>query len=127
MTLTGHVKQVVTGKQAVDMITDANMFNQVPSEGYKATLIYFVAKYVKGPQDKAGGASDWDFDFLCGDGQFYQDPSVVEPSPSFGGSGFPGATFEGWLCWFSAVTDKPDLLLWNESMFEKKGIYFALK
>ncbi len=124
----GHVKQAVTGQDAVRMITSANMFNEVPADGFKATLIYFVAEYTKGPEDEEGGLSDWYFDFLCGDGKFYQDPAVVEPSPAFGGSGFPGATFEGWLCWFSKVTDKPDLLLWKTSPFgDREGVYFALK
>ncbi len=124
----GHVKRVVTGQEAVDMITKANMFNEVPASGFKATLIYFVADYTKGPEDDEGGLSDWHFDFLCGDGKFYQDPAVVEPSPAFGGSGFPGATFEGWLCWFSKVTDKPDLLLWKTSPFgDREGAYFALQ
>jgi hypothetical protein len=111
------------------MLQDFNMFNRFPAEGYKGVLIYFVCEYLSGPQDEPGTVSSMEFDFLCGDGQFYDKPFATVLSPEFGGSGFPGTTFEGWLYQGCRISNNPDLLVWKESWLSStgKGIYFALQ
>jgi hypothetical protein len=127
MAFAGRVTQVLTGPQAVEIILDGSPLNPLPSKAGKATLIYFVARYVLGPEDRAASMSEQHFNFWGGDGQFWPSPGVVLRAP-FGGSGFPGAVFEGWLCWYSVVADDPDLLLWKASpVGPREGICFALE
>lgn len=129
-TYRGHIREVITDQGRVrQMLSDANMFNRLPSEGFEGVLISFVCEYLEGPVDDPGGMSSSDFDFLGGDGQFWAESSVVEPHPSFGGSGFPGTVFEGWIYRSAAVSGKPHLLVWKSTWLASKGdgIYFALK
>jgi hypothetical protein len=123
----GRVTQVLAGQEAVEMILDGSPLNPLPSKAGKATLIYFVARYVLGPEDRAASMTEQHLDFWGGDGQFWPSPGVILNAP-FHGSGFPGAVFEGWLCWYSVVADDPDLLLWKASpVGAREGICFALE
>jgi len=126
----GRITQVISDREQVrQRLVNDNMFNNVPSEGYRGWLIYFVCEYVSGPEDKPGGMTSNYFDHLCGDGQFYNEPSVVL-NGEFGSSGFPGSVFEGWIYRAGAVSDKPDLLIWKESWLGSSlgdGIYLALQ
>ena len=127
----GYMREVVADQGRVkQMLTEANMFNDVPAEGSRGYLIYFVCEYLRGPEDEPHGmTSMFDFDFLSGTGQFIDPFHVVEPSPAFGGSGYPGATFEGWLFQVGPASDAPDLLVWKEGILANlgEGIFFALQ
>lgn len=126
----GHIKEVIWDQARVkQMLLDANMFNRIPAEGYEGVLIYFVCEYLSGPEDKPYGMSYMDFDYLCGNGKFFKAPSAVVPYPEFGGSGFPGSIFEGWIYRTGAVSDKPDLLVWKKTWLSSlgEGIYLALQ
>ncbi|MCD6518966.1 MAG: hypothetical protein J7M05_03465 [Anaerolineae bacterium] len=127
--LRGRIAKVIKDQEAVKKrLRSDNMFNKVPAEGYKGILIYFVCEYVSGPEDETVSVSSSDFDFLCGDGKFYEAPFAVL-NDEFGGTGYPGATFEGWLYRGCAVTNKPDFLIWKTSWLTGlgEGIWMALE
>ena len=130
-TYRGHIREVVSDQARVrQMLPDATVFDRLAAKGFEGFLIYFVCEYVSGPQDEPASVSSADFDFLGGDGLFYAEPiEIVEPEPSFGGSGLPGTTFEGWLYRTCKVSDKPDLLIWKENLMSilGTGVYFALQ
>lgn len=129
-TFVGHIKEVIWDQAKVkNKLTTDNMFNGVPSAGYEGVFIYFVCEYTKGSEDKPASISHSYFDYLCGDGQFYGEPSEVVVD-ELAGQGFPGATFEGWIYRGGAVSDKPDLLVWKASWLGSAtgdGIWFALE
>lgn len=127
-TFVGMITEVIWDREAVEKrLTSDNMFNEVPAEGYEGVLIYFEALYAKGPEDEPASLSSDHFDYLCGNGNFFRAPSAVL-NDELTGQGFPGAEFKGWIYKAGAVSDEPDLLIWQKGWLEDTGvgIYMAL-
>jgi hypothetical protein len=91
------ITKIVVGKAAQDMVTQANRFNGVPTEGNEYVLFYGVVKIVKVTGDKALGITEGGFTMVDAKGELYRmGTSIVMPEPEFGGAAFAGATVEGW-------------------------------
>ena len=130
VTHSGHkfevsITEVITGDEAKKRIIDANMFNDVPTEGNEFVLFYTTCKIVATKDDGATSVDEFDWRMVDSAGQIWTPPSVVDPEPAFGGSGFPGATIEGWSTHVRTIDD-PVYLIFGMDYDGSGGIWFEI-
>jgi len=121
------VLEVIRGSSAWSMIHDANMFNDLPSEGFEYVLVKIKFEYTEGPGfNTAWDITTFDFDAVSEDGYVYDTPIVVEPEPEFGVELYPGASHTGWAAYQVRKTDEKPVLGWMRGTYGEGGVWFKI-
>ncbi len=103
------VVEIIRGREAWNLISDANMFNDAPSSGYEYVLAKIRFHYLSS-SPTADREFDWYyFEAVSSQGQIFDEPFLVEPDPKLTAV-YPGATTEGWEVLLVRVDDPAPLL-----------------
>ncbi len=123
--------EVVRGKAAENMMTDANMFNGVPADNKKEYLLakfkFHLVQWV--PDEEF----NLDADSYLGDFEAVSNSetmggiSVIEPAPQLSSSMYEGATKEGWVVLVCYKDDANPLIVYEKSSGGSGGIWFQTK
>lgn len=119
------ITQVITGKDAAARVAEANEFNEMPQEGYEYVLFYAKARIAKSPNGRAVSADDFSWRMVDPTGYIHTPQAIVNPEPRFSGSGFEGATIEGWSTFVRKV-DEPVSLVFAMKSDGSGGAWFAI-
>ena len=119
------ITQVIAGKDAAARVAAANEFNEMPPEGHEYLLFYAKARIAKSPDGKAASADDFSWRMVDPTGYIHTPEAVVNPEPRFSGSGFEGATIEGWST-FARKVDEPVSLVFGMRSDGSGGAWFAI-
>lgn len=98
------------GQQAWEMIREANMFNDEPSEGKEYLLAKIRLTVEKTSNNKSYEIDQFYFEAVSENGVVYETPFVVDPEPEFYGELYPGGTIEGWMTFEVDKSDAHPLL-----------------
>ncbi len=98
--------EVKRGGSAWDMIKEANMFNEEPTQEKEYLLTKIKIRVIETEDDEPYNVESSDFKMVSGNGVVYENPSVVEPKPELDGEVYSGGVIEGWI---SFEVDKSDL------------------
>jgi hypothetical protein len=123
------ITNVVSGDEAWSMIREANMYNDPPPEGMEYVLFYTSLTIVEGPDDETQSFSGYSWNLVRPDGkveELMDSAWIVEPEPIFDGSGFPGATIEGWSA-FARPPGEEVVLVFGMGYGGRGGVWFALQ
>jgi len=122
------IDHVVYGEEAVQMVMDANQFNDLPNEGYGFAVIHARAKYLSGDESRPWGVKEFDF-VVVSENVVLRPPAIVDPEPSLDWQGFPGAEAEGWMTFLVASDDPSPVLVLVPGFGTdvSEGVWFALK
>lgn len=122
------IDRAIFGDEAIQMVVDANQFNDLPEEGYGLALVYAEAAYLSGDESQPWGIDEYDF-VVVSDNVVLRAPAIVDPEPKFDWKGFPGAEAEGWMTFLVASDDPAPVLVFKPElgMDVSKGVWFALK
>ena len=114
---------VITGDEAWSMISNANMFNDAPSEGKEYILADFTVTFDKDTSGKDAPLeiNKYDFDYATTDFSVHDIPSVVLPNPGFDLTIYEGATSHGWVAFLADVSEETPHAVFLDN------IWFSLK
>ncbi len=123
-----QVLQVVRGDEALQMVLDANQFNDPPPEGmeYVLVLVHATSTY---EDNESHEISDFDF-ALTGDRLIRYDPAFVfDLEPVLDAELLPGGESEGWLAFPVSIDEGNTILIFDEwiSFDEDNERYIALE
>lgn len=124
------LEQVVRGDAAKNMMTDANMFNGVPSDPNKEYLLakfnFNLIKWVPGKEFylHSGGAYSTDFQVISNNELLAGFFSIIEPSPSFESTIYEGAMHNGWVALVCYKNDPSPVIIYEKSTGGSGGIWF---
>ncbi len=99
----------------MEMAIEANQFNDEPDEGMEYVQVRMRVRNIgnaEGPFDVNG----FSFNTVGDQGQIWDPPFMVEPSPELDATLFPGGWFEGWVT-LQAGIGEGDLVLIYEPSF----------
>ena len=125
------VLEVVRGDAALEILTEANSFNEPPADGHEYVLVRLRGHNLS-REDTFGNM--WEADFKVTGNEnvlyfFYARPSLVEPTPDFDFYLFPGGSGEGYMA-FQVRVEDTGLMLRHEpfAIFGDEDIrYLALE
>jgi len=119
--------EVIRGAGAWQLIYAANRYNDPPKAGFEYILVRMRFEYLTGPTADSTYymTSSW-FDTVSSSGSVYDNPSIVDPDPSFDCTLYPGASHEGWMTFQVAQTDATPLATIGRNYDGTGGIWFKL-
>ena len=121
------VVRVVYGEEAKKMVREANQFNSMPGEGLSFALVYVTCTYLEGSEEKPWGIDESDFT-VSTNNELARAPSIVDPSPSFEWTGYPGLEKEGWMTFMVYADDPTPMLIFRPDYSGvSEGVWFALR
>jgi hypothetical protein len=122
------VDDAIFGEEAIQMVMEANQFNDPPQEGYGFAVIHVRARYIAGDESEAWGVDEFDF-VVVSDNVVLRPPAIVDPKPQFEWKGFPGASVEGWMTFRVSADDPSPILVFAPTPGSdvSEGVWFALK
>jgi len=122
-----HVREVIRGTRAFEMLKDVSQWNPEPGEGMEYVLALVRVRYVKGPDSSSDYVNHDLFRTLAGDGLSYRTPYFLSPmQPFLSALVFPGATIEGWTTWQVSISDPEPLLVFGLDLPERGLAWFSL-
>ncbi|SDF73807.1 Copper amine oxidase N-terminal domain-containing protein [Fontibacillus panacisegetis] len=122
------ISQVIRGDQAWQMIHEANMFNNEPTDGYEYMLV--KAKVTITKNSKSDAAVDlWggDFTLVSATGTAYDTRAVVTPDPKLDASIYVGSSNEGWVAFQVKKSDESPLIVFERKYDGSGGVWFKTK
>lgn len=121
------ILEVVRGQDAWNMISQANMFNEQPSEGMEYILAKVGIIYqTSTQQDYTLSIDSFYFDSVSNN-QVLDSPSIVEPEPELNVKLFPGGYGEGYITVLTYVDDPAPLIIFEDWIsFNSTPFYFAI-
>lgn len=123
-----QVLEVIRGEDAWALITQANQFNDPPSEGNEYILVRISATSTYA-DDEAHRISDSDFKLTGNRLVRYRPASVVSPEPELDAELFAGGQAEGWAV-FEVGQEESELMLIVDELFsfdDDRFRYIALE
>lgn len=119
------LSDIIRGEKAWQMISDANMFNDTPEEGYEYMLVKFSVNHYDGSDANIQfDLSNYDFTLVSESGKDYENASIVEPDPSLDAMLYQGASHEGYVAFQVAKTDLKPLIVYDKSYDGSGGVWF---
>lgn len=122
-----QVLEIIRGDEAYQALTEANMFNDPPQDGFEYVLLGVYVRHL----GKAEAAEEIDGSMfhVTGDNNvLYRYPYTVEPEPELDASLYPGGEWAGWLAFEVAVGEENLLLAFGDIFdLEEKGRFIALE
>ncbi len=91
------ITEVVTGQEALNRLRQANEINEAPPAGKEYVLFRASAHITKTNGEQTVFLTEYDWSLVDSTGRVYSPSEVVEPEPEFTGTGFEGATIDGWV------------------------------
>jgi hypothetical protein len=119
------VAEIVSGAEAARRVAAANRYNALPGEGQEHLLFRAVVRILAVPGGGKVNLTEFSFSLVDGEGRVWNPPSVVDPEPQFQGSGFAGATVEGWGTHQRRV-DEAVYLVFEMNWDGSQGVWFAV-
>lgn len=126
-TVSMRILETVRGEKAMQMLTDANMFNDEPDEGYEYILAKVAVSALSVENDGAFSLNDYYFKTFSSNNEEMPRASVVEPKPQFDGKIYAGGNTEGWITVQVKKDDKNPKLAYGLDYNGIGGIWFALQ
>lgn len=117
---------ITDGKQAWQMIQDANMFNEEPPVGKKYILAKFRFHLLEftGKTFSSYDLNSAAFEAVSKSGVVYDHPLVVEPEPRLSANLYKGGEVEGWVAFLVNENDTP-LIVWQREWDDE--LWFSLE
>ena len=115
------VLEVVRGSKAWELIRAADASNRPPDTGFDYLLARIRFEYsVQGPQGSMPYKLNQDcFKIYSSDNKEYAAPSITSAKPELiGRELYPGSSYEGWVPFMAAISDKPILF------YPQGGVWF---
>jgi hypothetical protein len=113
------ITEVIKGEEALELVKEANQFNDSPEDGMEYILIKVKVRNINSV-DKAINIDNFYFNSTGNANVLYELPSVVNPAPELNVSLFPGGEYEGWVT-LQAAIGETDLIAVFESLFDFSG------
>lgn len=122
------VKDVCRGADAWEMLKNANMFNDEPSEGNEYILAYVSLSVDNLPEEYSASISSSDFSFYSTDYSKYTNRTycVMPDDKNMNGTLFDGASMEGYICQEIKIGDSTPTVVFNQDYNGTGGIWFSL-
>lgn len=122
------VKEVIRGNKAIQMIQEANQFNDDPEDGCEYILAKIGMSIQSSKDDKSVSVSKSDFEPFTGNNAEYSSFfSVVVPEPQLSRTLYPGASTEGWVAFQVKQDDASPKFVYGSNYDGTGGIWFSLK
>lgn len=122
------VKEVIRGQKALDMIKEANQFNDDPSQGYEYILAKIGISIQSSKDGKSVDVYSGDFkSFSTNNAEYSAFVSVVEPEPELSGAIYAGGSSEGWVAFQVKKDDISPKFVYGANYDGTGGIWFSLK
>lgn len=119
------VTDIIRGDLAWDMISNANMFNDPPDEGYEYILAKVYIKLLDMADDQALDVNGVvDISLISGEGSEYDYTTVVCPDPELDATLYKGASNEGWAAFMVKKDDLYPKLTYGRDYDGTGGIWF---
>lgn len=115
----------VTGDEAARRVAAANLFNEIATEGNEFVLFHARVTLSQTARSEAVAVTDYAWTLVDAEGRLWKPPSIVEPEPNLNGSGYEGATIEGWVVHTRRV-GQPVSLVYDLSYKGTGGAWFAV-
>lgn len=119
--------EVKRGKNAWEVIKEANQFNEAAPSGFEYILVKVQFKYLKTPsEERSYMVSPMDFTAVSSEGKDYGFTSIVEPEPELEANLYEGASHTGWITFQVAEDDEEPLMVFGRKYNGTGGIWFKL-
>ncbi|MBW9173590.1 hypothetical protein K2F43_20600 [Clostridium estertheticum] len=119
------VKDIIRGDGALSLIKNANMYNDVPKDGYEYMLAKISFKLVKASNiNSQFNLSGYNFKMVSSSGKDYDSVSVVVPNPNLDSNLYQGASSEGYAVFQVLKTDSKPLITYGRNYDGTGGIWF---
>ncbi len=122
------VLEVFRGEAALEMLTEANSFNEPPAEGHEYVLVRLRGHNLS-REDTFGNMREADFKVTGNENVLYARQFLVGPEPDFNFYLFPGGSGEGYVA-FQVRVEDTGLMLRHEpfAIFSDEDIrYLAIE
>ncbi len=121
------ITDVIKGKEALDMLLEANQYNDVPDDDQEYILAKIYVKLLESKDDKQISFGPHSFGLYSGDSAKYDEfYSVVEPSPQLSTALYAGAEHEGYVAFKVKKDDKDPKICFGAKYDGTGGIWFSL-
>ena len=91
-----RVIEYVRGQEALDMVMEANQFNDEPDEGMEYVLVHIGARNI-GTSTEVQYMGDFSFQITGDAARVYDSVFVVDPEPQLDYEMYPGGEATGWI------------------------------
>ncbi|WP_434579208.1 stalk domain-containing protein [Thermoanaerobacterium thermosaccharolyticum] len=119
------LKNIIRGNDAWKMVSNANMFNSKPEDGYEIILAKFYIKINKSSNEDAQFDLDpYNFILVSSDGKDYDSYICVPPSPNLRAKLYQGASNEGWVAFKVKINDLKPLIVYGKGYDGSGGVWF---
>ena len=122
-----RVIETIRGDVAWDMIRDANMFNDAPTDGHEYILAKVTIKAESVDDDKTMGVNNYDFKVYSSNNSEYDYAYVVNPYPTLAESLFEGGNTEGYVAFQVKKDDPSPKMVYGIKWDGSGGIWFSLQ
>ncbi|MGV8026169.1 MAG: hypothetical protein AB2L18_06405 [Anaerolineaceae bacterium] len=120
------ILEVMRGQDAWNMISQANMFNEQPSEGMEYILAKVGITHQTSTQQDYTLSIDSFYFKSVSNNQILDSPSIVEPEPELNANLFPGGYGEGYITVLTYADDPAPLIVFEDWIsFDSNPFYFA--
>jgi hypothetical protein len=113
------ILEVIRGDEALNMVQEANQFNEPPDEGMEYIAVKTHVRNIS-TEDRATQIDGSYFETTGDANVAYDLPSVVDPAPALDASLFPGGEYEGWIV-VQAATGETGIRLIFEPLLDFSG------
>jgi hypothetical protein len=113
------ILEVVYGDEALNMVMEANQFNDPPEDGMEYIIVNIYARNISSTEDSNN--IDWTYFNITGNANIkYEHPSIVSPEPRLNIDLYPGGVTEGWIV-LQAGIDEENLIIIFDPIFDFSG------
>jgi hypothetical protein len=91
-----RVIESIRGQDALDMVMEANQFNDEPQAGMEYVLVHVGARNV-GTSSGVESISEFSFEITGDSNRIFENPFVVSPEPALDFEMYPGGEASGWI------------------------------
>lgn len=118
------VKEVIRGNNAWSMISQANMFNKEPKEGYEYILAKINFKLINIDDEKSMDLNSAQFDLYSSDYEKYDSTMIVPPDPILQSTLYKNASSEGWVAYLVKTDDSKPTIAFGQAYDGTGGVWF---
>jgi hypothetical protein len=124
------VKQLTKGKEAWDILEEANEYNDPPEDGMQYILITLSVKNISSKEEPSN-ISYTDFDYVGSSNKKIGNEFVVQPDDGIyqelEGNLYHGGKITGSVVFCVPKNDTKMMLIWSQSYLQEDMIYFEVK